>query len=127
MNDKTAIPLSEDDSNGCTFKEDVNEFLDKYSQQQNVPFSYIEKLVSHRNFALITLLIAVANYGVVDIPKDSDLKSKDPLVAANEIDVDDGFENFMENRRSGFKKRGCCGGNRCSRVLFMGRKGSEKR
>lgn len=100
MNDKTAIPLSEDDSNGCTFKEDVNEFLDKYSRQQNVPFSYIEKLVSHRNFALITLLIAVANYGVVDIPKDSDLKSKDPLVAANEIDVDDGFENFTTGKNA---------------------------
>ena len=96
--DINPTPLNADKSNECTYSDDVNEFLQNYSRQQSIPYSFVVQLVSHRNFALITLLIAVANYGVTDIP--DKLKDKDPLVIGGELNREDGFERFNTGKNA---------------------------
>lgn len=74
--DENPIPLSADKTELClsngVFNLHVAEFIDKYGDLKKtdrlLDYTFIQKLVKAGNYGLLTLLIAVANYGVKNVP-----------------------------------------------------------
>ena len=85
---------------GYQIYNDVDEFLIHYSTQQTIPYTFFKKLVEHRNFALITILISTANYGVTDIPDDLALRGLDPVVKGGYYSNNNAFERFNTGKNA---------------------------
>lgn len=76
--DENPIPLSEDKTEQClsngTFALQVAEFIDKYGELKGanrlLSYNFVKKIVKSGNYGLLTLLIAVANYGIKDPPSE---------------------------------------------------------
>lgn len=74
--DATPIPLSADWTADCiengTFDAQVQEFIERYGElsgaKRILDYDFVKKVVSHGNYGLLTILIAVANYGIRDVP-----------------------------------------------------------
>lgn len=85
LNDKTELCIS----NG-TFALQVSEFIDRYGDLSGdsrlLDYEFVHKVVKSGNFGLLSLLIAVANYGVKNIPKTAGW-NEDPVIYV------DGFTN----------------------------------
>lgn len=92
LKDETASLLGQ----GGLFRECVKEFLNSYgsttSANRTIDKYFVENLCGCGNYGLLSLLIAVANYGVTDAPPewnldavnlDQDYKNKAPFCASN--------------------------------------------
>lgn len=74
--DENPIPLSADKTELClangTFGLHVSEFIDKYGDltgtDRLLDYTFVKKIVKSGNYGLLALLIAVANYGVKNVP-----------------------------------------------------------
>lgn len=78
------------------FDTDVDEFLGRYGSltgaSRSLDISFVNSIISHGNYGLLTLLISVANYGITGAPPDwkldavnldPDYKKKRPFCASN--------------------------------------------
>lgn len=76
--DENPIPLSADKTEQClsngTFALHVSEFIDKYGELTKkarlLDYKFVKKIIDSGNYGLLTLLIAVANYGIKDPPSE---------------------------------------------------------
>lgn len=70
-------------------KEHIEEFLNTYGHlhgtKRLIKYSFIQKLINSGDFGLLTLLLAVANWGIEDPPSkwSSDVMEKDPKLKLN--------------------------------------------
>lgn len=82
--------------NSGEFDTDVDEFLRRYGSltgaSRYLDISFVNSIISHGNYGLLTLLISVANYGIAGAPPnwsldavnlDPDYKKKRPFCASN--------------------------------------------
>ena len=90
------ITVVSQDNTRSVYKAHVKEFISTYGDLEGtnrlLDFSFVKKLINDRDFGLLTLLIAVANYGIKDPPAnwkldavnlDPGYKSKKPFCASN--------------------------------------------
>lgn len=82
--------------NSGEFDTDVDEFLKRYGSltgaRRYLDISFVNSIISHGNYGLLTLLISVANYGITGAPSnwsldavnlDPDYKKRRPFCASN--------------------------------------------
>ena len=82
--------------NNGEFDMHVNEFLKSYGSSNGanryIPFNFVNNLIGSGNYGLLTLLLAIANYGISGAPTnwpldavnlDPDYKKKKPFCASN--------------------------------------------
>lgn len=98
--DSKVTPLSKDRTvdlmNSGEFDTDVDEFLKRYGSltgaHRYLDISFVNSIISHGNYGLLTLLISVANYGITGAPSnwsldavnlDPDYKKRRPFCASN--------------------------------------------